>query len=182
MNELPKILEARLVAPRYKIEQLDLEFANGERRTYERIHGSGREVVVIVPMLDAQTVLLAREYAAGLHRYELGLPSGRIDPGETLLEGANRELKEEIGFGARDLRVIKTLSMAPTFMSHTSHLVLARSLYEERLKGDEPEEIGVEPFPIEDLEQLLDIDIFSSSRSIAALFLAREWLRREAGQ
>jgi len=59
MKQLPKIHESRLVEPRYKIEQMDLEFANGERRTYERIHGSGRPVVVIVPMLDADTVLLA---------------------------------------------------------------------------------------------------------------------------
>ena len=58
MKQLPKIHESRLVEPRYKIEQMDLEFANGERRTYERIHGSGRPVVVIVPMLDADTVLL----------------------------------------------------------------------------------------------------------------------------
>ncbi len=180
MRELPKILATRLVTPRYQIEQMDLEFSNGAHRTYERIHGSGREVVVIVPMLDAHTVLLSLEYSAGLHRYELGLPSGRIDRGETVLEGANRELKEEIGFGARDLRVLKRLSMAPTFMSHTSHLVLARDLFEERLEGDEPEELQVQPFPIDDLERLLDLENFSASRSIAALFLAREWLRREA--
>lgn len=34
-------------------------------------------------MLDDETVLLVREYAAGMHRYELGLVKGRIDAGET---------------------------------------------------------------------------------------------------
>jgi len=182
MKSLPVIHESRLVEPRYKIEQMDLEFANGERRTYERIHGSGRPVVVIVPMLDADTVLLTREYAAGLHRYELGLPRGRVDAGETVLEGAQRELKEETGYGAHELFELRSLSLAPTYMSHVAHVLLARDLYEERLPGDEPEEIEVVPWKIDDLSGLLTLDEFSEGRAMAALFLAREWLRRDRGE
>jgi ADP-ribose diphosphatase len=178
MKQLPVVHQSRLIEPRFKIEQMDLEFANGERRTYERIQGSGRQVVVIVPMLDADTVLLIREYAAGLHRYELGLPRGRVDPGETLLEGAQRELKEETGFGARELLILRTLSLAPTYMSQVAHVVLARDLFEERLPGDEPEEIEVVPWKIDELHQLLTLEEFSEGRAMAALFLAREWLRQ----
>lgn len=182
MKTLPLIHDTRLVEPRYKIEQLDLEFSNGERRTFERIHGSGREVVIIVPLLDRDTVLLTREYAAGLHRYELGLPRGRIDPGESLLEGAEREMKEEIGYGARELILLRKLSLAPTYMTHVAHVVLARDLYEEKLEGDEPEEIEVVPYKLDDLGQLLMLEEFSEGRAMAALFLAREWVRREAGE
>src|SRR3546814_7447851 len=73
----------------------DLEFSNGERRQFQRLHGRGHGAVVVVPMLDDDTVLLVREYAAGMHRYELGLVKGRIDAGETPLQAADRELKEE---------------------------------------------------------------------------------------
>ncbi len=179
MKPLPLIHATRLVEPRYKIEQMDLEFTNGELRTYERIHGSGRDVVVMVPMLDRETVLLTREYAAGLHRYELGLPRGRVDAGETLLEGANREMKEEIGYGAKEMLILRSLSLAPSYMSHVAHVVLARDLYEERLVGDEPEAIEVVPWKIADLHQLLMVEEFSEGRAMAALFLAREWLQRE---
>src|SRR5690606_6879560 len=77
----------------YRMERLDLEFSNGERRLYERLHGRGHGAVAVVPMLDAETVLLVREYAAGVHRYELGLVKGRIDAGETPEQAADRELK-----------------------------------------------------------------------------------------
>ena len=87
----------------YRLERLDLEFSNGERRHYERLHGRGHGAVAVVPMLDDDTVLLVREYAAGLHRYELGLVKGRIDAGETPREAALRELVEEIGTGAAEV-------------------------------------------------------------------------------
>src|SRR3546814_13123151 len=70
----------------YRLERLDLEFGNGERRRYERLHGRGHGAVAVVPMLDDDTVLLVREYAAGVHRYELGLVKGRIAAGETRSE------------------------------------------------------------------------------------------------
>lgn len=165
----------------YRMESLDLEFSNGERRRYERLHGrshgAGPGAVVVVPMLDDETVLLVREYAAGVHRYELGLVKGRIDEGETPIEAADRELKEEAGYGARSLIVLRALTLAPTYMSHQAHLVLARDLYPERLVGDEPEELDVVPWKLDALHELILREDFSEGRSIAALFIAREWLR-----
>jgi ADP-ribose diphosphatase len=160
----------------YRVERLDLEFGNGERRCYERLHSRGHGAVIVVPMLDADTVLLVREYAAGVHRYELGLVKGRIDAGETPLEAANRELQEEAGYGARELQVLRSISLAPGYMSHQTHLVLARDLYPQRLPGDEPEELEVVLWKLDALHTLALREDCSEGRSIAALFIAREWL------
>ena len=163
----------------YRMERMDLEFSNGERRKYERLHGRGHGAVVVVPMLDAETVLLVREYAAGVHRYELGLVKGRIDAGETPLEAANRELMEEAGYGARDLTVLRELTLAPTYMSHATQLVLARDLYPQRLPGDEPEALELVPWKLADIGELILREEFSEGRSVAALFIAREWLQQQ---
>jgi len=159
-----------------RVEELDLEFSNGERRRFHRLKPNGHGAVVVVPMLDEHTVLLVREYAAGLHRYELGLVKGRIDAGETPAQAADRELKEEAGYGARQVDVLRAMSLAPTYMSHQSWLVLARDLYPERLPGDEPEELEVVPWRLDQLSQLMLREDFSEGRSLAALFIAREWL------
>ena len=163
----------------YRMERMDLEFSNGERRKYERLHGRGHGAVAVVPMLDADTVLLVREYAAGVHRYELGLVKGRIDAGEIPLEAANRELMEEAGYGARDLIVLRSLTLAPTYMSHATHLVLARDLYPKRLPGDEPEALELVPWKLADIGDLILREEFSEGRSVAALFIAREWLQQQ---
>jgi ADP-ribose diphosphatase len=161
----------------YRVEHLDLEFSNGERRLFRRLHGRGHGAVYVVPLLDDETVLLVREYAAGVHRYELGLVSGRIDAGETPLEAANRELQEEAGYAARSLHALRQLTLSPRYMSQEADIVLARDLYPQRLPGDEPEELEVVPWKLDALHELVLREDFSEGRAVAALFMAREWLR-----
>src|SRR3546814_15618817 len=92
-------------------------------------------------MLNHGPVRRVREDSAGVHTYELGLVKGRIDAGETPEHAANRELMEEAGYGANSVQVLRSLTLAPTYMSHQTHLVLARDLSPKRLPGDEPEEL-----------------------------------------
>jgi ADP-ribose diphosphatase len=73
--------------------------------------------------------------------------------------------------------VLRRISLAPTYMGHETVLVLARGLYEERLVGDEPEPLDVVPWKLDALHELILDEAFSEGRSIAALFLVREWLR-----
>jgi ADP-ribose diphosphatase len=183
MPDLPKIhaSEDFDFGGRFQVERLDLEFSNGARRQFERMKPRGRGAVIVAPVVDHEQVLLIREYACGLHRYELGLVKGRIDRGETVEEAAQRELKEEAGVGARRLTVLRSLSLAPTYMSHQTWLVLAEELYPERLQGDEPEQLEVVPWRFDALHELMLREDCSEGRSLAALFIVREYLqRREA--
>lgn len=181
MSASPKVLARRLIAQSrlFRVEEVDLEFANGSRRTFERIP-SGADSVLIVPLLNEQTVLLIREYGAGSERYELGLPKGIVEPGESPLAAANRECQEEVGYAARDLRALDRVSLVPGYIGHRSLIVLARDLYPSRLPGDEPEPIEVVPWRLDDLDSLLAREDFDDSRSIAALFLAERFLARES--
>jgi ADP-ribose diphosphatase len=179
-RQLPIIhnTETRKLGGIFTLERLDLEFANGEKRRYERMQSTGLGAVLIVPMLDDDTVLLIREYACGVHQYEITLPKGRLEPGEETLEAANRELKEEVGYGAHRLDPLAELTLAPGYMSHRTHIVLARDLYEERLEGDEPEEIEVIPWKMDRIGELIGRHDCTEGRTLAALFMAREKMAR----
>lgn len=181
MAKLPKILSRSEHDPGklFKVERLDLEFSNGNKRTYERLRSRGLGAVIVVAMPDDDTVLMVKEYAAGLHHYELGLVKGRLEVGETVLEGAQRELQEEIGYGARELLELTNLSLAPGYMTHITHVVLARGLYPSRLEGDEPEELEVVPWPLSDLYTLVQRPDCTEGRSIAALYITRDYLSKE---
>ena len=182
MRQKPEIIASTTIAQTrlFRIEQLDLRFANGVNVQYERLMGSPSGAVLIVPLLDAHTVLLIREYAAGMHRYELALPKGRIETGESLLDAANRENMEEIGYGAHQLQHIHSLTIAPGYVNHTTHIVLAQKLYPQRSTGDEPEEIEVVPWRLDRLQDLLGQAECTEARSIAALFIVRDRLQRDS--
>jgi len=179
-NRLPLITHRRQVAKSalFGIEQIDLTFANGEQRQYERMMGSGRGAVMIVPMIDNETLLLVREYCAGTHSYLLGFPKGLIDEGELAEKAANRELQEEIGYGCEQLQLITELMMAPAFFNAKMTIFLAKQLYISKLEGDEPEPLEVVSWPIKDYKELLQQADFTEARSIAALMLVRDLLEK----
>ncbi|MFB1016120.1 MAG: ADP compounds hydrolase NudE [Alteromonadaceae bacterium] len=174
INARNRVAKSRL----FSIEQLDLTFSNGEKRQYERMLGSGSGAVMIVPMLDANTMLLVREYCAGTHTYELGFPKGLIDKGEVAAQAANRELKEEIGYGAEKLISIREVMMAPAFFNAKMMIFLAEGLYQEELEGDEPEPLEVVPWKLDNYQALLEEPNFNEARSIAALMLIRDYLTK----
>lgn len=177
----PDIIKAEIVAESrlFKVESLHLKFSNGEERVFERMRGGKRGAVMVVPMLDADTLLLIREYAAGTHSYELGFPKGLIDPGEDALTAGNRELMEEAGFGANSLIPLKQVSLAPGYFASKMDILLARDLFPEQRVGDEPEPLEVIPWPLNRIDALLEREDFTESRSISALLLTIKWLAEQ---
>ena len=172
--KLPSIIQSQIVASSqlFSIESLDLLFSNGERRTFERLPKRGREAVIICAVTANHEVVLIREYMAGLHKYELALPKGRVDPGESLSFAANRELKEEAGHGARSITHLRELSLAPGQMGFSIHAMLATDLYAESLPGDEPEPLEVVYWPLDRINELIFSAELSEARSIATLKMA----------
>ena len=178
-NHLPRITGQRQVAKSnlFAIEEIDLTFSNGEQRQYERMLGTGRGAVMVIPMLDNDSLLLVREYCAGTHSYLLGFPKGLIDAGESAEQAANRELKEEIFYGAKQLSLVTELMMAPAFFNAKMTVFVATDLYHASLVGDEPEPLEVVPWAIKDYKSLLQQADFTEARSIAALMLLIDELR-----
>jgi ADP-ribose diphosphatase len=177
-NQLPEITARQQVAKSrlFAIEQIDLTFSNGEQREYERMLGSGRGAVMILPMLDSDTLLLVREYCAGTHSYELGFPKGLIDLGEEAATAANRELKEEVGYGAKNLTLLKQLRIAPAFFNANMSIFVGQNLYPQTLVGDEPEQLEIVTWSLANYKDLLAQSDFTEARSIAALYLLKDFL------
>lgn len=181
MYPKPRIRSVSTIAKTriFTVEELELQFANGQTTRYERISGSKNGAVLVAPLLDEDTVLLVREYAAGTDRFELGLPKGRIEDNETALAAANREMMEEIGYGAKRLDLLTSLTVAPAYVSAQTYIVLARDLYPKRLQGDEPEELEIVPWRLCEINRLLTEPDFSEARSLATLYLVREIMNNQ---
>ncbi len=83
---------------------------------------------------------------------------------------------EEVGYESGKLTFLKGLSLAPSYLSHVTSIILAEDLSPHREEGDEPEELEVVAWNISELDDLLMQEDFTEGRSIAALYLVKSFL------
>jgi ADP-ribose diphosphatase len=180
-QELPEILDVKSIANTqiFHIERITLRFSNGVVRDFERLKVWEPGIIMIVAMPDSQTLLLVREYAAGINDYCLSFPKGRVEIGEDILTAANRELQEEVGYSASKLRYITAMTNAPNYSSTQMHLVLAQELSPSTLPADEPEPLVVVPWRIDEISALLARPDFHEARAIAALYVIKEHVMKQ---
>lgn len=88
-------------------------------------HPGGAAVVAYEP---ARGVCLLRQFRHAGGGWLWELPAGKIDPGETPLTTAQRELEEEAGLRARDWQPLTRFLSTPGFCDEVIHVFLARGL------------------------------------------------------
>lgn len=181
-NKLPEILNIKTVTKSrlFHVEALDLKFSNGEARTFERLKAGSFKAVMICAINNNKQLILIKEYAAGLERYDLGFPKGIVDPGESITQAANRELQEEAGFGAENLEHIGSINLAPNYMTHCTELVLATNLFVNKLEGDEPEPLEVVLLDFAQIDDYIINNKIQEARTIAMLYLVKQHLNNNA--
>lgn len=169
----PHIEAIRTVAKTtiFEIQAVDLIFSNGAQRTYERLTPARRPSVMVLA-IENQELIMIKEYAVGSERYELTCVKGLIDENEAPEHAANRELQEEIGMKANQIRFLRTLYTSPSHMFSPMHVFVAEDLSPSRLEGDEPEPLEIIRIPFSQINQeIIDNPDYGDARVLAALML-----------
>jgi ADP-ribose pyrophosphatase len=103
-----------------------VQSADGHQGTREYLRHPG--AVMIIPLLDAEHVLLERQFRYPLGRSIVEFPAGKIDPGEPPFECARRELFEETGYTARRWSHLGGLHNAIAYSDERIEIYLAEDL------------------------------------------------------
>ncbi|MBI5037162.1 MAG: NUDIX hydrolase [Candidatus Kerfeldbacteria bacterium] len=101
-----------LVNQRVGFQKDIIELPDGTRREYY-LTNRGKKSAFILPVDARGRILLLREYRYPLQKVIIGPVGGEVDPGETPLQGAKRELMEETGYQARSVRLLGTFYASP---------------------------------------------------------------------
>ncbi len=99
---------------------------DGGEATREYIRHPG--AVAVVPILDDGRVVMVRQYRYPIDKVIVEFPAGKRDPGEDLLACAQRELREETGYTAREWAFACEIHNAAAYSSESIWIYLARGL------------------------------------------------------
>ena len=148
------------------------------------VHHPG--AVVVVPLTDSGTVFMVRQFRAAIGSDLLELPAGKRDvTGEPPEETARRELAEEVGLSATDVRLLARFYNSPGFTDELSWLYLATGLDEVPTdrQGHEEQLMSLEEIPLADVPAMIADGRIEDAKSIIGLTLtALRTAQREAGR
>jgi ADP-ribose pyrophosphatase len=159
---------------RFTVRHDQITLSNGRAVELEVI--DHHDAVVIVALNGEGDVLMVRQYRAPLRRTLLELPAGTIEPGEEPLACAQRELREETGFAADELRPLGDFWTTPGFCTERMFIFLATGLRPDPLPADDDEQIQLERLPIAQALAMARTGQIPDAKTIASLYLAERFI------
>ncbi len=165
-----KIFEGKV----FELRQDEVRLPDGKTVALDII--THRGAVTILPVDEQGQIWFIRQYRHAAGRILLELPAGSIEEDEGPEICAHREIREEIGMGARQLKELGGFFLAPGYSTEFLHIYLARDLYHAPLEQDEGEMIEIEKIPVAQAYQLAENGQISDAKTLASLLLARPYL------
>lgn len=167
-----KIHEGKFIT-RYDVDYVT---EDGNPKTYEMISRNrdirsledlqnprADSVVLVLTDVKGRRILLNREYRLAMAQWIYNFPAGLIDPGETAVESAGRELQEETGL--RLVRIDDILDnsySAVGFSNERNICVFGAADGEFRKSTSDVEEIVPGWYTKEEVKQLLRTEVFAA--------------------
>jgi ADP-ribose pyrophosphatase len=177
-----KVLRSKVVyqAPVFYVTSEQVKEPSGVKVRRDLIRHPGSVVIMALDETKTEArVLLIKQYryAAGDEIWEF--PAGRIDPGDTPLSGAKRELAEETGYKAREWKRALFFYSSPGFLDETMSVFLARDLVKGKAKPEEDEFITASLVPISKaVSMVMDGEIQDAKTIAGILWIAQKLKRR----
>ncbi len=144
----------------------DAELPDGKPCKREIIEHSGGACVLFV---REEKVLLVRQYryAYGESVYEL--PAGKLEKGEDPAKAAARELEEEAGFKADELKLLYLVYPTPGYTNERLYIYEAVSATQTERHLDEGEFLDAEFIPLATVKEMLKRGEIRDAKTIIGL-------------
>jgi len=86
------------------------------------------EEITVIPQISEKELIMVKQFRRGVQEILLELPGGKISAGERAEEAARRELEEETGYQAGEMRELREIFFAPGWSTIKKTFFLAREL------------------------------------------------------
>jgi ADP-ribose pyrophosphatase len=161
----------------FKLMRENITLENGVTTSLDIIRHPGASAMV--PIYDASTVLLIKQYRHAVGGFIWEVPAGTLNDSEAPLECAKRELVEETGFNAETWEKLGEITPVPGYSDERIHVFLASDLRPARQNLDSDEVLSVHKIKLNDVVDMVNKGEIQDSKTISSLFMAINWLKKE---
>jgi ADP-ribose pyrophosphatase len=133
--------------------------------------------ISIVPVDENGQLYFVRQYRQAAQKELLELPAGTLEEDEPPAVAAAREIREEIGMAAKNIKEIGSFYLAPGYSTELMHVFLATELTHDPLDPDADEYLSVEKMSVAKAFELAENGQLQDAKSLAALLLAKPYLK-----
>jgi 8-oxo-dGDP phosphatase len=128
---------------------------DGSEGVYGVVHFP-REAVGVVAVDEEGRILMVGQHRYTLDEYSWELPEGGVDPGESLLEGAQRELREETGFEAVQWRELARITLSNSVTDERGAIFLATGLQAGQAAPEATEDLALRWMHLDEVLAAID--------------------------
>jgi ADP-ribose pyrophosphatase len=158
----------------FDVQKVLARLPDGREHAYDLVSHGG--AVTLVPFDQDGNLWFVRQFRLGGMQELLELPAGVMEGSEAPEISAGRELREEIGMAAKELRELGQFYMAPGYSSEYMHVYLATGLYPSALAQDADEFLQVQAIPVKQVYEMVHANHVHDGKTLAALLLAEPFI------
>lgn len=147
----------------------EIEYENGNKGIREiAIHPGG---AVVVPVKDDGKIILVKQLRYPLQKKLIELPAGKLDKGEDPLVCATRELEEETGYKAKEIKKLGEIYTAPGYCTEILHIYSAKGLSPGNHNREDGEH-GMEilELPLTEIEKMISEGEITDAKTIVGIY------------
>ncbi|MFD1955807.1 NUDIX hydrolase [Paenibacillus thailandensis] len=144
-----------------------VELPEGRTATREIVKHPG--AAAVMALLDGK-LLVVEQFRKPLEKFQVEIPAGKLDPNEDPIVAAARELEEETGYRAEELKPVSAFYTSPGFADEKLYLYFAERIVPGKLNPDEDEFLQVRAITMEDADALIAEGRISDAKTILAVY------------
>lgn len=154
---------------KFYIETKRVKLPNGDVQEFSTL--VKRPGANIIPLLGDGTLLLALQYRPAVKKWVYQLAGGRVERGETPRQNAFKELEEELGYRAKEMRLIGKMYSAPHISNDLQYIFVAKGLKKTKKHLEKGEDIKTKRLKISTAIKMAREGKIEDAVTVAALLM-----------